>query len=1242
MALITTAARSELVALFIGMFNAAPGATNLNAMVSAYESGQTVLQIAKTLQNNPAFNTVFPPLLTAQEFANKLANNLLGTEVVAAAKTWATDWVVGRLNAGVSRAEVILIAVQTLRATTNATYANAKAALANEVSVAEYYSIDKLQSDDDLGDLQTVIAGVTSSSATVTTAKALIDGGAVSGEIFTLSTGVDTVNAQGLRDVVNGIGDAAGTYTTGDTINGNAGTLLNLILNNAGGLGDVNGVGTVNVNLLASTSLNTALYTGVGAIWVNSAAAAGSTLTVENADLATAFGVSSGKQTSLDINYNNTAGLADTAMFALSGAGTATTARATIDPSSADTIEGVTLATTGSNFITLIGGTGAKAITVSGTGVNNIDVTTSATTLAYTSTSTGNQTVSFASGSISVLDTITMGAGTADQVTANASTFAKMTGVETFVTTINGGVSLFDGSNVTGMKTMTINQGTASGAGFFANMKGELTTLNVNGPTLTQDVSYLTGTDATLAVNYGAGTTAFDTSFNGLTVDEVKSLAVTFNVGGIAAVSMSSGTIELDKTDTTSLTLTQAGSDDDVYLYVDKADALDNLAIRATGDNSTVGVELDFNTYEDVQGLKTLEITASGIDSSAYLEEFGNISWSTSGIGANYSVTDTTNAMSLTSVNITASGADSSAYMNAYIVNVGDIAEFNITASGDDSSAYMNYTVINVGDVGTINVIASGASSTAYFSSYVSVFDGDVGTVNVIASGADSSAYFDSTLSIYRGDLGTVNITASGADSYAYMDSDISVYGGDVGDINITASGADSSAYLDGLFVHTGDVGTINVLASGNDSSAYLYYGTVTGDVGSISLIASGDSASAYAYDFYINGDLGSVSLLASGDSSDVYFSLESVTGDIGTLSVVASGDSASAYLYTDLYVGGNVGSVTVTASGSDAEADFTGYYMYIEGNLGPVNVTASGQDAWASMNAYVSGTVQPVTVTASGAGASASVELYQQDNSMNLLSLAVNATGANSWAGAYIDTGTGGILGNVTIQATKANSAATLDFVGNTFATITATTSSPSASINLTLENNTTAGGVVTASGSGTLYVDIQNKSITSLLASGQTNAVTVVANGTTATGGMTLTTGSFADNVMGGKGVDTFSLGSGADTFNFTNIADVATVASAATDIVAAGFTSASDKFDFDFGTAGNATTYLEVLTAAASLAALITAADTALDGTLLYYFGVVGTDGYLAADLDGTGVTHLIKLTGIVDMAAGDILA
>src|SRR5687768_8246243 len=139
MALVTTAAREELIALFVAMFRAAPGANNLNAMVAAYESGATTAQIAASLAARAEFQTVYPGLLTAQEFAAELVETMLDAGTPAAAVTWATNWVVTNLQAGKSRAQVITEAVQAIRATTNPNYATAQAQLENKVAVATYY-----------------------------------------------------------------------------------------------------------------------------------------------------------------------------------------------------------------------------------------------------------------------------------------------------------------------------------------------------------------------------------------------------------------------------------------------------------------------------------------------------------------------------------------------------------------------------------------------------------------------------------------------------------------------------------------------------------------------------------------------------------------------------------------------------------------------------------------------------------------------------------------------------------------------------------------------------------------------------------------------------------------------------------------------------------------------------------------------------------------------------------------------
>jgi hypothetical protein len=75
---------------------------------------------------------------------------------------------------------------------------------------------------------------------------------------------------------------------------------------------------------------------------------------------------------------------------------------------------------------------------------------------------------------------------------------------------------------------------------------------------------------------------------------------------------------------------------------------------------------------------------------------------------------------------------------------------------------------------------------------------------------------------------------------------------------------------------------------------------------------------------------------------------------------------------------------------------------------------------------------------------------------------------------------------------------------------------------------------------------------------------------------------------------------------------------------------------------GSGTGTTNYAENLTAAATIDDLLTAADAALDTTVDFYFGVVGVNGYLVQDDDGTGHTNLIKLSGVVDFDYADIVA
>jgi hypothetical protein len=122
---------------------------------------------------------------------------------------------------------------------------------------------------------------------------------------------------------------------------------------------------------------------------------------------------------------------------------------------------------------------------------------------------------------------------------------------------------------------------------------------------------------------------------------------------------------------------------------------------------------------------------------------------------------------------------------------------------------------------------------------------------------------------------------------------------------------------------------------------------------------------------------------------------------------------------------------------------------------------------------------------------------------------------------------------------------------------------------------------------------------------------------------------------NIVGVAGL---SPTSDVDTFAFTDL-DADGLLAAVMYNITSGFVSGTDKLDFS--AVGSSLNYAENLAAAANVSAFVTAADTALDGTVQYYFGVVGSDGYLATDTDGDGITSIVKLAGVTDMAFSDII-
>jgi len=125
--------------------------------------------------------------------------------------------------------------------------------------------------------------------------------------------------------------------------------------------------------------------------------------------------------------------------------------------------------------------------------------------------------------------------------------------------------------------------------------------------------------------------------------------------------------------------------------------------------------------------------------------------------------------------------------------------------------------------------------------------------------------------------------------------------------------------------------------------------------------------------------------------------------------------------------------------------------------------------------------------------------------------------------------------------------------------------------------------------------------------------------------------------------QSVDKLTGNGGADTFKFLS-ADVGTTNGVVTAEITDFKTGVDKIVGIVGGTAGSATNYVEATAAATTLSALLTAANTALDGTVDYYVGQVGSDSYLVTDADGNGYTNVIKLTGVAldGIAMADIIA
>lgn len=654
---ISVEARTEIISLVVGMFGAAPGASVLSSLVASYESGSTISQIAANLSATAEFKSIYPTFLTNGEFATKVVANLLA-EASVEAKAEAVAVLSAALNGGMTRSTAMVEAIKFVGATAtdNAVFGTSAAAFDNKVAVAIYYSVDTQQSGNSLQALQDVILNVNSTAASVTTAKAAIDGTANEGTTFTFTTAADTFTGTSSDDTFNAgpgvvINPAGGaqvvidTLQSADVVTGGAGNdTLNVRVSATTAIVPVvTGVENVNATFNAIGELSLASSTGVTAVGVNNSTTSGTITSIGGASLSIAnqtqnVNVKGSTATALSLNLD-TVGTSATDITVDLGAGTANKATSfaitakdahvtfTETTASAATTT-ATIAATGSNELTFAAADLASLTSVTVTGAGSVDLSGGALTKASTLTvadggvtfSNGDSTAtSFSATTGAGKDSLTLdganiktvdtGAGNDSVTTSTAALVATASitlgaGDDTLTLHATPAAAGFtaaggDGTDTLAALTATYEAITAYGSTDLAKITGfevlSITDAIANGKSL--DLSKLSGLTSFQTVGVAAAGTA--------TVSNVGANAAIIMKGALAA---NTGALVVSLKDAT-------GTADAVNLTLNGTFTENN---DATSDTAAI------TSTVTATGIETVNVTSTGTASTKFLGATGN------------------------------------------------------------------------------------------------------------------------------------------------------------------------------------------------------------------------------------------------------------------------------------------------------------------------------------------------------------------------------------------------------------------------------------------------------------------------------------------------------------------------------------------------------------------------------------------------------------------------------------------
>jgi S-layer protein len=781
------------------------------------------------------------------------------------------------------------------------------------------------------------------------------------GSTYVLTTGVDNIVGGNGDDIINGNVDVTangGTFNNADLINGGAGVdTMNLTIVDASAfpvVPAVTGVEILNVrNVDGATAMSLAGFAGLEQAWSKSSTA---DTAFSGASTSTTFGLV-GKE-DLTVDFASTSGSADTAKLALTGAGTSATARSTVNVSDGNTVEAVSIATSGANYVDLVAGSKAATVTVTGDGTNDISVANlgdvAAVVTLDASSSTGTNTFKVGSN-LNTTDTVKGGSG-ADTLVATfgLATLVKptVTGVETIKADFDAAATL-DLSATTGTTTVTLDGAAADMT--VTKADASVQTLNVTSSAAAKDLNfgYSSATKGDLTVNIG--TTA----------------------STAAAIDLADATF----TNTASFTLNTVGTKvydfDDIDLNGDQT----AISINAAADLTTHGIDV---TNGDVGSLDVTVGDDTFYSGGLYLTkgDLGDVTY-TVAAGAEGQMYLETDEGSIGNVTITGEGQ---AQMGIAVSGGGSLGDIDINLTGSDASGSYLGVIVSGGTIGDITIsVADGANIEFDISGNAYEYgdtdedgtDGNIGNI-MVTIGDDS--YVSGFVQTSGGDIGNVSVYVEGTEASGNMEvkaiflsgdinddgsADDYVRGGNVGDITLSITGKDANFDLE-VGASGGNVGNIDYSVTGDGASGWLgvqahAYGSGSpgGNIGDVTFTV-GDNADAelglnfdltvgsidvtvgdasYAGMYVSGGSSGDAVLsdinVTQGDGSDFWLSVSGFGGDVGNIEVNAGVNADIGVNYSN--VSGDIGTTVITA-GDGASAGM--YWISGGGSLGDVFVT--------------------------------------------------------------------------------------------------------------------------------------------------------------------------------------------------------------------------------------------------------------------------------------------------------------